>query len=473
MKSSHNILLNILFFSVIACANKQPYTDDVTNQNDTVAVASPENVKDSFPTRKIIAHVFCKGDVTQSYALYIPSIGKANAVIYFFDPHGDGSLPLKKYKTLADAYNFILIGSNNSKNGNDWQTTEIIWRALFNDTQSKLALNKSRIYVCGFSGGAKVASYIALHHNEVKAVIAGGAGLPDQTPAANFSFSFTGIAGKGDMNMTDLVSLNNALDKMQTRHRIILFDGKHEWAPENTMGTAFAGLQFDAMHDRTIPKNDSLIKIFTTNSKNRIDIATNKNDWVQASDECVLAISMLDGVADAGWFKEKNNSIINNAVYKNQLLEQQRLFLTENNKKTEFNAQFQQGNMNYWTKTIDDLNARAKSSTPEGAMYQRLLAYLSLAFYSISNQSISNNQNSEATYFVTLYKLADPTNSEAWYLSAMINAKNGNSKLATDDLTKAADNGFNDTKRMLQQPEFQNLQPPVNFAAIEAKMKAQ
>jgi poly(3-hydroxybutyrate) depolymerase len=106
-------------------------------------------------------------------------------------------LPLKKYKTLADAYNFILIGSNNSKNGNDWQTTEIIWRALFNDTQSKLALNKNRIYVCGFSGGAKVASYIALHHNEVKAVIAGGAGLPDQTPAGNFSFSFTGIAGKG------------------------------------------------------------------------------------------------------------------------------------------------------------------------------------------------------------------------------------------------------------------------------------
>jgi hypothetical protein len=104
-------------------------------------------------------------------------------------------------------------------------------------------------------------------------------------------------------------------------------------------------------------------------------------------------------------------------------------------------------------------------------MYKRLLAYLSLAFYSISNQFINNNQNSEATYFVTLYKLADPTNGEAWYFSAIINARNGNSKLAADDLAKAADNGFNDTKRMLQQPEFQNLQPPVNFAAIEAKMK--
>ena len=95
-------------------------------------------------------------------------------------------MPLKKYKALADKYNFVLIGSNNSKNGNDWKTTENIWQNLFNDTQSRLILNRDRIYTCGFSGGAKVASYIALHHNEVKAVIAGGAGLPDETPAGKF-----------------------------------------------------------------------------------------------------------------------------------------------------------------------------------------------------------------------------------------------------------------------------------------------
>jgi hypothetical protein len=123
-------------------------------------------------------------------------------------------------------------------------------------------------------------------------------------------------------------------------------------APENVMNAAFAGLQFDAMRDRTIPKNDSLIKVFIADSKNRTDMATNKNDWIQASNECMLSINMLDGVADAAWFKEKNNSIINNAAYKNQLQEQQRLFLIENNKKSEYNTQFQQGNINYWTKTM-------------------------------------------------------------------------------------------------------------------------
>ena len=79
----------------------------------------------------------------------------------------------------------------------------------------------------------------------------GGAGLPDGTPAGNFNFTFTSIAGEGDMNMTDLVALNNELDKTQTKHRIIFFDGKHEWSPENIMNIAFEGLQFDAMQRKT------------------------------------------------------------------------------------------------------------------------------------------------------------------------------------------------------------------------------
>jgi len=118
-----------------------------------------------------------------------------------------------------------------------------------------------------------------------------------------------------------------------------------------------------------------------------------------------------------------------------------------------------------------DLNTKAKGTTPEAAMYQRLLAYLSMAFYSISNQSINNNQNSEATYFVTLYKLADPTNSEAWYFSAILNARSNNAKATEDDLMQAVANGFNDTQRMMQQPEFQALSSQLNLAKISSSIK--
>jgi len=52
--------------------------------------------------------------------------------------------------------------------------------------------------------------------------------------------------------------------------------------------------------------------------------------------------------------------------------------------------------MPYWVKTIDYLKARAGTKAPESPMYQRLLAYLSLAFYSYSNHFITDNSNPEA-----------------------------------------------------------------------------
>ena len=151
----------------------------------------------------------------------------------------------------------------------------------------------------------------------------------------------------------------------------------------------------------------------------------------------------------------------------------QDLLLKEENIKSGYKQQFQNADMNYWTKTINDVASKAKVKTPEGHMYKRLQAYLSLAFYSISNQFISGNQNNDAQHFVTLYKMVDPTNSEAWYLSAVIDARNNNAASTKNDLLKSISLGFNDKKRLEQQPEFQNLFTggQVNLAEMESHMK--
>src|ERR1044072_3976953 len=135
-----------------------------------------------FAAGKVIEKVNCLADTAESYALYIPAKGNKTAlpVIYLFDPHGSGSLPLHKYKASADSLGFILIGSNTSKNGNDLQYTEELWRILSADTRQRLNIDAQRIYTAGFSGGAKVAGYVALNHPEIKGVIAMGAGLPDR-----------------------------------------------------------------------------------------------------------------------------------------------------------------------------------------------------------------------------------------------------------------------------------------------------
>ncbi|MGZ4049071.1 MAG: hypothetical protein ACXVNN_06895 [Bacteroidia bacterium] len=474
MKAIYFVRLALLFIYTISCAGKNH--GDISNDSSDIdtTIATNISVADTFETGKIITHASCKTDPAQSYALYIPSKGNKETlpVIYFFDPHGDGSFPLDKYKALADVYDFILIGSNNSKNGNDWTTAENIWNTLFNDTQKRLKINTNRIYLCGFSGGAKVATNLALHHNEVKGVIANGAGLPEITNAGNFKFSFTAIAGEGDLNMTDLVAIANSLDQTQTRHRIIFFNGIHEWAPASTMNTAFQGFQLDAMLENMIPVNNKFISNYIFNSKKNIEEYLAADNYLKAETECKLSINMLDRLTnDVNWFKEKDSSLQSNLVFQKQWKAKQNLLVTEQNLKDEYQRQFQKGDMNYWIKTIKGIEARAKAATPEGAMYQRLNAFLSLAFYSISNQLIKGNQNNDAQYFVDLYKMVDATNSEAWYFSAILDARNNNAKATEDDLLKAVANGFNDKNRLMQQPEFQNSGTQINLEEIERKMK--
>lgn len=424
----------------------------------------------SFEAGKLIDPVICKADATQSYAVYIPTKGNANAlpIVYFFDSHGSGALPLNKYRSLAETYGFILVGSNNSKNGNDWSTTEKIGQQLLADTKDRLKINGNRIYTCGFSGGAKVAGYMAIQHPEIKGVIAGGAGLPDGVQAEDFNFSFTAIAGEGDMNLTELVAISNELDKTRTRHHIIFFDGKHEWAPVKIMDMAFAGLQLDAMRIALIPKDNIFVNGYVVKSKNRVGGYIQANRLIEAEQECRLSISFLDGLtSEADWFKTKEAALAGNPLFQKQRQAQQDLLVREQNTKLGYMQQFQQGNRQYWGGVISDLQTRGRSKTAESAMCQRLLAYLSLAFYSLSNHLINSNNNTEARHFVELYKMADPANSEAWYFSAILSARDRQMQAAENDLLKAAECGFTDKARLRQQPEFQKL----NLSGVEQKMQ--
>jgi pimeloyl-ACP methyl ester carboxylesterase len=423
---------------------------------------------------QVLDKVVCAADASQSYALYIPVRGDQRPlpIVYFFDSHGVGALPLRKYKTLADAYGFILVGSNNSKNGNDWTTSETIWDRLFSDTHKRLKIDDQRIYTAGFSGGAKVASYIAIQHSQVRGVIANGAGLPDGVSAGDLPFSFTAIAGEGDMNMTDLAALDAELDRTRTRHRILYFSGIHQWAPAATMRTAFAGLDLDAMATGLLPRNVPEIAAFAAGSRQHVNGDIQSKDLVAARQECSVAMSYLGGLSDeTAWFQRQAAALDRDPAYVKQRDARAQLLTIEQNTKAEYMQHFQQGDMSYWTSTINGLKAKVAAKTAASGMYQRLLAYLSLAFYSISNQLINGNQNEAARHFVELYKMADPTNSEAWYFSAILDAREGNVHAATDDLLTAVSNGFNDKLRLRQQPEFRKVVAPVDLARIESKMQ--
>ena len=149
-------------------------------------------VKPSQKPGVIHEKIACAGDQEKSYALYLPGKTSPPAlpqtgggvegktlypVLIAFDPHGDGKLPLTIYKDLAEKYGFILIGSNDSKNGLSAGAVKEIVAVLMQEIRTVYPVDTNRIWLLGFSGGARVATAAAMSQVKVKGVIACGAGL--------------------------------------------------------------------------------------------------------------------------------------------------------------------------------------------------------------------------------------------------------------------------------------------------------
>src|SRR5205085_6153782 len=103
------------------------------------------------PTGQVIEQVVCQSDAKQSYALYLPTRYTAERnwpIIYGFDPGGRGLRPVELFKEVAERYGYIVVGSNNSRNGPNVPLGEII-KTFWTDTHERFALDEKRVYATG------------------------------------------------------------------------------------------------------------------------------------------------------------------------------------------------------------------------------------------------------------------------------------------------------------------------------------
>src|ERR1041385_4394172 len=115
------------------------------------------------PTGQIVERIEALNDSSQSYALYLPSNYTPNRkwpVLYAFDPGARGRVPVERFKEAAEKYGWIVLGSNNSRNG-PWKVVVNAWNAMLTDSHQRFAIDDARMYATGFSGGARVAVSIA------------------------------------------------------------------------------------------------------------------------------------------------------------------------------------------------------------------------------------------------------------------------------------------------------------------------
>jgi tetratricopeptide (TPR) repeat protein len=200
-------------------------------------------------------------DASNSYALYLPSnysSQKRWPLLLVFDPFGRGETGVKLFHEAAEKYGYIVVGSNNSRN---FQDPSSAIRLLWGDVKERYAIDPRRIYTAGLSGGARVASSIALACKScIAGVIANSAGLPNgaSTPGPEVADWFL-VAGTTDFNYPEMLRLKEALDASNAASRFVVYDGPHNWMPPDFAERALAWLQLRAMAKELITPDQGFI----------------------------------------------------------------------------------------------------------------------------------------------------------------------------------------------------------------------
>ena len=286
----------------------------------------------------ITENIKCKLDPSQSYCLFLPAnydISKNYPTIYAFDPHGKGRIPVVLLKGIAEKLGYIVIGSNNSKNGLRTEEINTIVNALFADSQQKLAIDLGRIYLLGFSGGARIACMTAQRVSGINGVIACSAGFqPTKNP---LGFRFIGIAGTQDMNFFEMRQLNSFMDSVGIQNQFIVFKGKHEWPKESTLSEAVTMLEIYAMPNPPLNRNFAEEYL----SKNLIRIQQLKEN--NNSDSLTLSYSiakrtyqMLAGLVNVESLKATIDELIKQPELQKYFKEKASLELFESKKQREY-----------------------------------------------------------------------------------------------------------------------------------------
>lgn len=471
----NNFLIITLLFSFFCSCSSNPEQAANTQQ---APKESGIIVKENFPKGQIIEQVVCKSDASQSYAMYLPKsydMKKEFPVIYAFDAHGTGKLPVSNYQELAEQYGFIIIGSNNSQNGQAWEQSQQIASVLFADAESRLAINKKRVYVMGFSGGARIANGLTITNGAINGVICCGAANPAKNSVSpRNNYTFFGIAGDADFNYTEMKRYDMVeLAGNKVKHAMISFDGKHEWPPVTAMEDAFLWLQVCAMREGTLAKDNALIAARLKTATAQLQQLLKDNKQYEAYELCKKTINYYEVLDPLTFFFETLKKLQTSPEVDKQMKANEALWNKEDKLKQAYVNALQTENYDWWLKDINALNQKIKTGRDknEVVIQKRILSFLSLACYMQTVGQIKQNNIPAAEHYCKLYKLVDPTNTEADYLMAEIKVKQGDNAAALKALEQSVKNGFADKKRLEADSVFNALKNDAAFVTLKDRIK--
>jgi len=420
---------------------------------------------------KINKTVKCKKNVTHTYALYIPSNfdkNKKYPIIVCFDPHGNGALPLELLKDNAEKLGYILAGSNVSKNGLLWDEVSAHYDILLTDLSDRFSIDPGRIYTCGFSGGSRIASSVAIMKSGIAGVIGCSGGFPQFKQSLKNKFDYIGFAGSDDMNYAEMAGLDLGLEQNKFRHQFVRFDGTHGWPQKDKHKEAFVWTELNAMRDKKKNEDKNYIEQQFSIFKNELEnVKKQRNSY----DEYLMTkkiVNYFKGLADTKVYEESLSKLETDPAVKNGINNNELNLKRELTMQKQYGEKISTENAQWWKNEVAKLNTFIimGKNDEEKHIVIRVLEYLSLASFSASSSLYSQGRYAEAEHYIELYAIIDTDNPEPEFMYAQIFARQNNADKTMEHLKKAAGLGFSEKSRIDNDTIFQKFNSDKRFSEI-------
>jgi len=337
-----------------------------------------------YETGKIIDTVWVDKYTKESFSLYLPNNYKPSElfpVVFIFEPGGRGKTGIYPFIKASEEYGYVLICSNNSKNGPYNKNYEIANR-LFNSVFSNFYINEKRIYTSGFSGGSRLASSIAILTGQIQGVIACGAGFEskESVVAKQQNFSYAGLVGNRDMNYIEMRNTRDFLNKFKVSNELFVFDIKHQWPAQEQILNAFDWLELEAYKKNILLKNNKKINTIYHKIYKEAKQYKQENKLILSADAYKRIIRNFSRYYNLDSIKKEIKTLTNSKAYKTEKKELEISFAKENTLTTlfidQFTIDFERSKMNkkWWSSKINKIHKELETAnSAEKKMYKRLL----------------------------------------------------------------------------------------------------
>ncbi len=414
--------------------------------------------------------ITCRKDVNETYTAYFPNNylpNKKIPVIIVFDAHARGKLAAQKFQKAADTFGFLIIASNNAKNG--LKTINHTVNTLLGDVFSRFKINAKQVYTAGFSGGAKIAASIAIQQGGITGVISIAAGLPQAgQQTANF-FDFVGIVGIDDFNYLEMKELDRQMGMLGFSHNLFITDRGHEWPDDSTINSAVEWLQIIAMKKGIAQSDDHIIRNYIDHTSKYINSLVRSGAVYKAKYEYDVFLSSLKGLIDLSEYEKSYQVLLKNPNIKKQKAEFEKTAEQEGSKQQLYIKYFKSRDFSKITQEINLQKSQIKQSDfNKKHSAQRLLNYISMLSYLFTDSYLKQNDLKSVEQYLSIYKLADKDNPDVYFFYASMYDKSTREKMALNALKKSVDLGFSDKDKLYESGYFTRI---INLPEFDVLVK--